>query len=54
MVDNVLINHLMYADDLVILQQLLKLCSQHGIHSDIEHIAKKSNIIVVRSKEDRQ
>lgn len=51
----------MYADDLVVfspysagLQQLLKICSQYGEEFDIKYNAKKSNIIIVRSKEDRK
>lgn len=61
MVGNTIINHLMYADDLVIfspcsagLQQLLKVCSQYGIDFDIKYNAKKSNIMIVRSREDRK
>ena len=58
--DNV-INHLMYADDLVILspytaglQQLLRICSQYGPEHDIIYNAKKSCIMVVRCREDRK
>ena len=58
--DNV-INHLMYADDLVILspytaalQQLLRICTQYGTEHDIIYNAKKSSIMVVRSREDRK
>ena len=43
MVGNMLINHLIYADDLVIispssagLQQLLRICSQYGVKYDIK------------------
>ena len=56
-----IINHLMYADDLVIfcpcsagLRQLLRVCSQYGLDFDIQYIANKSNIMIVRSKEDRK
>lgn len=49
-----LINHLMYADDLVIfspysagVQQLLKVCSQYGQDFDIKFKAKKSKIMMV-------
>ena len=51
----------MYADDLVILcpysaglQQLLRICSQYGIDFDIKYNVKKSNIMIVRSREDRK
>ena len=51
----------MYADDLVIfcpysagLQQLLKVCSQYSVEFDIRYNANKSNIMIVRSKEDRK
>ena len=60
-VGNTVINHLMYADDLVILcpysaglQQLLRVCSQYGPENDLIYNAKKSNIMIVRSKEDRK
>ena len=60
-IGNSLINHLMYADDLVIfcpysagLQQLLKVCSQYSVEFDIRYNANKSNIMIVRSKEDRK
>ena len=56
-----LINHLMYADDLVIfspysagLQKLLSVCSQYGLDFDIKYNAKKSKVMIVRSREDRQ
>ena len=61
LVGNALINHLMYADDLVILcpcssglQQLFRICSQYGIDFDIKYNVKKMNIMVVRSREDRK
>lgn len=56
-----IINHLMYAYDLVIfcpystgLQQLLRVCSQYGSDFDIKYNAKKSNITIVSSSEDRK
>ena len=56
-----LINHLMYTDDLVIfspysagLQQLLSVCSQYGFDFNIKYNAKKSKVMIVRSREDRQ
>ena len=61
LVGNDMVNHLMYADDLVLLspysagmQQLLKVCSQYGIDYDIKYNAKKSHIMVVRSSGDRK
>ena len=55
------VNHLMYADDLIIfspcsagLQQLLRICSQYGIDFNIKYNAKKSSIMIVRSKEDKK
>ncbi len=60
-VGDLLINHLMYADDLIIfspcsagLQQLLRICTQYGADFDIKYNAKKSKIMIVRSREDRQ
>jgi len=60
MIGNTLTNHLMYADDLVIicpysagLQQLLKVCSQYGADFNIKYNASKSNVMIVRTKEDR-
>ena len=61
MVGDCLINRLMYTDDLVIfspctagLQQLLSLCTQYGMEYDITYNAKKSNILIVRSRDDCQ
>ena len=58
-VGNSLINHHMYADDLVIfspysagLQQLLRVCSQYGSDFDVNYNTRKSNIMIVRSKDD--
>ena len=60
-IGDALINHLMYADDLVIfspysagLQQLLRVCTQYGDDFDIKYNAKKSKIMIVRSRGDRQ
>ncbi len=51
----------MYTDDLVIfcpysagLQQLLRVCSQCGLDFDIKYNVKKSNIVIIRSREDRK
>ena len=48
-----LINHRMYADDVVIfcpysagLQQLLRVCLQYGIDFHIKYNANKSNIMI--------
>ena len=61
LVSDCLINHLMYTDVLVIfspwtarLQQLLSLCTQYGMEYNIIYHAKKSNILIVRSRDDRQ
>lgn len=55
-----LINHLMYADDLVIfspysagIQQLLRLCTQYGVDFDIKYNPKKSKIMTIRSRDDK-
>lgn len=60
LVGSSLINHLMYADDLVVvspcsagLQQLLKVHTQYGSEFDISFNAKKSNVMIVRSKGDK-
>ena len=51
----------MYADDLVAfspcsagLQEILSICSQYGAQFDIKYNAEKSNIMIVRSREDRR
>ncbi len=56
-----LINHLMYADDLVILspyssglQQLLRVCLNYGVQHDIVFNTKKSVVMIVKTKEDRK
>ncbi len=61
LVGNSILNHLMYADDLVLLsqysaglQQMLKVCSQYGIDHDIKYNAKKSHITIVRSTGERK
>ena len=60
MVGESLINHLIYADDLVImspysagLQQLLKVCSSYGVQYDIKFNPKKSVIMIAKTKEDQ-
>ena len=58
-IGSTVVNHLMYADDLVTfspcsagLQQLLRICSQYGTDFNIKYNAKKSSILIVRSKND--
>ena len=60
MVGETLVNHLMYADDLVVLspssaglQQLLDLCSEYGLQHDIIFNASKSAVLICRTKEDK-
>jgi hypothetical protein len=55
-----LLNHLMYADDLVIfspysggLQMLLKICSEYGIDNNVKYNAIRSTVMVIRSKYDK-
>ena len=59
MFGDTLINHFMYADDLTVLspsssgfQQLLNICSNYGIDFNINYNAKKSMVLLCRSKED--
>ena len=55
--NDLLVNHLMYADDLVILapsavglSMLLKACEKFGVHYVVKFNAKKSAVMVFRSK----
>ncbi len=57
----ILINHLMYADDLVImcpysrgLARLLKICSKYGIENDIRYNSTKSIVMIIRSKQKKK
>ena len=59
MVGERLLNHLMYADDLVImtpssagLQQLLRVCSDYGQLFDIKFNPKTSVVMIMKTKED--
>ena len=59
MVGSVLFNHLMYADDLVIVspssagfQELLNICSNYGVNFDVNYNAKKSSVMICRVKGD--
>ena len=52
-----LVNHLMYADDLVLLSpsaaglsMLLSICATYGIEYDVMYNSTKSNVLVFRSK----
>lgn len=60
-IGNRLVNHFMYADDLVIfspysrgLQKLLDICSLYGSDYDIKYNAKKSNVMVICSRANKQ
>ena len=55
-VGSMLVNHLMYADDLVLLSPsaaglsiLLSICSTYGIEYDVMYNSTKSNVLVFRS-----
>ena len=61
MVGETIVNHLMYADDLVVLspssaglQQLLDICTVYGVQYDIKYNASKSAVLICRTKEDRR
>ena len=52
-----IVNHLMYADDLVLicpspaaLRRLLTICTKYGIDHDIKYNSKKSAVMICRSK----
>ena len=56
-----LINHFMYADDLALIspsssgfQDLLNICSNYGSEFDVNYNAKKSMILISRTKDDRE
>lgn len=57
MIGNALINHFMYADDLAIVspssagfQQLLSICFDYGLKYDVQYNAKKSVVMICRTK----
>ena len=59
-VGSMILNHIMYADNLVVffsysasMQKILDICSEYGIESDIKYNAIKSNMLIVRSKDDK-
>ena len=61
MIGNSLINHFMYADDLALVspssagfQQLLNICSEYGVKLDVKYTAKKSVVMICRTKEDQK
>ena len=58
MIGSSLINHLMYADDLVLmapssmgLSTLLSVCSEYGIEHDIKYNSTKSNVMIFFGKQ---
>ncbi len=62
MIVNALVNHIIYADDLVVfspssadLQQLLNLCSDYGLEHEhyILYNPDKSVVMICRTKEDK-
>lgn len=60
MIGNTLVNHIMYADDLVVfspcsagLQQLLNVCSEYGVVHDMKFNTDKSVVVICRTKEDK-
>lgn len=61
MIGNTLINHFMYAGDLAIVspssagfQQLLGICLDYGVKCDVKYNAKKSVVMICRTKEDQK
>ena len=60
MVGSAVVNHLKYADDLVVLspssaglQHLLNICSAYGVQHDIKYNTAKSVMKICRIKEDK-
>ncbi len=60
LIGNTIVNHLMYADDLAIIspssvgfQELLNICSDYGVKFNVNYNAKKSSVMICRSKGDR-
>ncbi len=64
LIGELFINHLMYANDLVIccpyhaystgLQQMLKVCSEYGVELDVKFNSKKSLIMIIKVKDGRK
>ncbi len=57
---NIIINHLMYADDLVLLctyskglATLLKICARYGIANDILYNSNNSTLLFMSTKDDK-
>ena len=60
MIGNTLVNHFMYADDLAIIspssagfQQLLNICTVYGVQNDVKYNAKKSVVMICRTKKEQ-
>ena len=60
MIGHVIVNDVMYADDLAIVspgsagfQQLLNVCSDYGVKFDVKYNAKKSAVMICRAKGDK-
>ena len=60
MIGGMLVNHLMYADDLLTFspssagqQELLNICSDYGVEFDIKYNSSKSAVLICRTKQDR-
>lgn len=60
MIGDALVNHNLYADDLVVLstssaglQQLLNVCPEYGVQHDIKYKAGKSVAMICRTNEDK-
>jgi len=60
-IGNTLLNHLMYTDDLVVMspstvgfQQLLDIGFKYGGQFDVQYNARKSVVLVCRTKEDQK
>ncbi len=60
-INNTVINHFMYADDLATLspsnagfQQLLNICSEYGVNYDAKYDAKKSVVMLCRCRDDEE
>lgn len=60
MIGGKLVNHLMYADDLVTFspssvgqQELLNICSDYGVEFDIKYNSSQSAVLICRTKQDK-
>ncbi len=59
-ISNMMLYHIIYADYLIIfcsysggMEMILKICEEYGIEFDIKYNSMKSNIMIIRSKEDK-